>query len=145
MLLRARFVSGHDFSHAANTANILGLQPLRDGFLSNSVFMQPVPETVSLRCADHEAKRLPEEKLVHKRGLDLVLSFLLLACSFLVLGIFVLGEALRRAPALLRLDGRRAGESSEAFAVHSAGEFDFYRAIEAYEKLIDAEGAARQT
>lgn len=79
-----------------------------------------------------------------KRGLDLVFSFLLIAFSLLVLGIFALGEILRRAPSLLRRGGRCAGERSAAFAVHSAGEFDFYRALEAYEKLIDAQCAARQ-
>ncbi len=81
---------------------------------------------------------------MHKRGLDVVSSLLLLACSLLVLGIFALGEVLRRAPAWLRRDSSSACEPPGAFAVHSAGEFDFYRALEAYEKLIDAQGAARQ-
>jgi hypothetical protein len=81
---------------------------------------------------------------MHKRGLDLVFSVLLLACSLLVLGIFALCEVLRRAPALLKRGSRCAGEPSATFAVDSAGEFDFYRALEAYEKLIDAQGAARQ-
>jgi len=80
---------------------------------------------------------------VHKRGLDLVLSVLLLACSFLILGIYVLGGLLRKLPALPRRNGRCANEPSAAFAAHSVGEFDFYRAIEAYESLIDAQGAAR--
>jgi hypothetical protein len=81
---------------------------------------------------------------VHKRSLDFALSILLLACSVLVLGIFVLGELFRRLPALLRRDHRHAVESPAAFALHSAGEFEFHRALEAYENLIDAQAAARQ-
>ena len=82
---------------------------------------------------------------MHSRGLDFVLSLLLFACSLLFLGIFALGEALGRALALLRRGGGSRGEPSADFAAHSAGEFNFYRAIEAYEKLIDAQGAARPT
>jgi hypothetical protein len=81
---------------------------------------------------------------MHKRRLDPLLSVLLLACSLLVLCIFSLGEFLRRAPVLLRREGLRTGRLSGTFAVHSAGEFDFHRAIEAYENLIDAQVAARQ-
>ena len=81
---------------------------------------------------------------MHSRGLDSVLSVFLFACSLLLLAFSALGQVVRRTPAWLRRDGRCAGKPSVAFAAHSAGEFDFHRALEAYEKLIDAQGAARQ-
>ena len=81
---------------------------------------------------------------MHKRGLDFAFSILLLACSLLVLGVLMLGKLLRRLPNLPRRRNRRAIEAPSAFALHPAGEFDFHRALEAYENLIDAQGAARQ-
>ena len=82
---------------------------------------------------------------MHCRALNCILSVLLFACSLLLLAVSSLGQVLRRTPVLFGRNSRRAAGRSVAFAVHSAGEFDFHRALEAYERLIDAQGAARQT
>ena len=81
---------------------------------------------------------------MRSQGLDFVFSLFLLACSLMILGFLALGEALRGASALLGRKGHCANRLAPAFAAHSAGEFDFHRALEAYEQLIDAHGAARQ-
>jgi hypothetical protein len=81
---------------------------------------------------------------VRSRSLDSVLSTLLFACCLLFLAFSALGQALRRISALLRRYERSAAEPSASFSAHSAGEFDSHRALDAYEKLIDAQCAARQ-